>query len=336
MVQLIKSENTNSSGIVTKSGHSISAEACQDIFLQFMAPKTSLQKNFTQNLEINFEEIEHLNSMIVQHLRGENLVALSSSVVVVHKDKLQMIFNSFDEFRGYVVGKSSPTHVVVLIYKFAIKYPESEKLQNYEVKIELTSKLTAYDLMNEDKLPSALKSLLIRVMPIVELKINYEDYLKAKAIVDVVDEWIAACPNNDNYLSKTIRLLQNYSHALPSIFASISILFIISYLTSNIVDLLPLNANLQQQFVVAIQLLGLTYIIVKISKGVGGFIENFLNFYPFLSFIKINKGDQNLITQRSRKLVYVALQIFGVIVLGAIGSYVMAVICGLFPSLLPN
>ncbi|MDO8937370.1 hypothetical protein Q7G06_16015, partial [Acinetobacter baumannii] len=107
---IIKSSPSGSpTGIVTRDGHVISAEACQDMFQYFTRPKTSLSKDYSDNVKLNFEDIENLNSMIAQTLRGENIVALNASVVVIHKDKSKSIFESFDAFRGYVTGGSSPT-----------------------------------------------------------------------------------------------------------------------------------------------------------------------------------------------------------------------------------
>ncbi|WP_217483489.1 hypothetical protein, partial [Acinetobacter baumannii] len=80
----------------------------------------------------------------------------------------------------------------------------------------------------------------------------------------------------------------------------------------------------------------LSYLIVMIARGVGKLVENFLDFYPFLSYIEINKGDTKLISKRKGKITTVVLKIIGTIILGAIGSYLMAVICGFYPNLLPS
>ncbi|MGE8623112.1 hypothetical protein [Acinetobacter schindleri] len=336
-MELIRTEGESSAtGIVTKRGHRVTAEAVQDIFLQFTAPKTSLGKSYNKNLEINYEEIQHLNSMILQLLKREHLLGINCSVVVIHMDKTRIVFDSFKQFNEYATGTSSPTHKVVLIYKYAIEYSETKEIQNYEVTIELLNKLSAYEELNSDQLPSAMKALLIRVMPVVEIHIKYEDYLKAKVILDGIDDWVNGCPHNSNGVNKFIRFLQNNSSTLPSIFATFSVLFIVNYLSNNISNLIEINANIRDIFVLSAQCLGISFIIIKIAKGVGDLVENFLDFYPFLSFININKGDSNLINNRKKNISAVIIKIIVTILLGALGSYVMAVICGLFPDLLPK
>lgn len=334
---LIKSDSNGlSSGIVTKSGHSISAEACQDIFQYFTQPKTSLNKDYSNNLKLTFDEIENLNYMILQSLRGENIVGINSSVIVVHKDKSKVIFEGFENFKGYVVGGSSPTRLVVLIYRYVMNSSSNNQLQNYEIKIELNSKLATYERMNEDKLPSAMKSLLVRVMPTVELTIKYEDYLKAKVIVDLVDNWVNGCPTSDSNKTDIVKFFQNHSHTFPAIFSCISVLLIMFYIQNSISSLIPENSAIQEYAIFLIQTLGLSYLIIIIARGVGRLVENFLDFYPFLSYVKINKGDEKLLASRKGRIQAVFLKITATIILGALGSYLMAVICGFFPDIVPK
>ena len=335
-MELIRSDaDAHSKGIVTKRGHQVSPEAVQDIFLQFTAPKTSLSKAYSKLLEIKFEEIEHLNSMLEQVLAREHLIGVSVSVIVVHKDKSKQVFDSFNNFKNYASGTSSPTRVVILTYKYAICTAE-KKIQNYVLKIELRNKLTAYKELDEEQLPSPMKSLFIRVMPVVELKVEYEDYLKAKILVDTIDEWIDGCPHNDDKLTLFLKKIQNISSVLPGLFSCISVLLIVKYLTVNIEELLNNSSNMQDIFILSAQVLALTFIIIKISRAVGSLVENFLDFYPFLSFVQINKGDSNVIRERNKSILKVIVNIFITIILGAIGSYLMAVICGFFQSLLPK
>jgi len=334
---IIKSSPSGSpTGIVTRDGHVISAEACQDMFQYFTRPKTSLSKDYSENVKLNFEEIEHLNSMIGQTLHGENIVALNSSVIVIHKDKSKSVFESFDAFRGYVTGGSSPTRLVILIYKYLLSSPSTDQVQSYEIKIELNSKLAYYELMNEDKLPSEMKSLLIRVMSTVELEIKYEDYLKAKVIVDLVDNWVSGCPNSDDWSTDFIKSLQNNSRVFSALFSCIAVLCLMFYLKNDISEFIPKDSPAENYAIFLLQVLGLSYLIIMIARGVGKLVENFLDFYPFLSYIEINKGDTKLISKRKGTITAVILKIVGTIIVGAMGSYVMAVICGFYPSLLPS
>lgn len=336
-MNIMRSDEGNiPSGVVTISGHPVSVEACQDIFQQITKPKTSLSKNYSDNLMLKFEDIENLNHMVIQSLKGENIVAFNSSVTVVHRDKSQPTFDGFEDFRNYATGGSSPTRIVVLVYRYALKYGTEEKLQSYELKIELNSKLTSYEVINDDKLPSAMKAVLVRVMPTVELKIKYDDYLKAKVFVDLVDNWVKGCSNSDNYKTNFIKTLQSYSDSFSAIFSCFFVFGFMFYLQRNIESFVTTNSNVQELALFFIQVLGISYLIIMIARGVGRLVENFLDFFPFLSYININKGDINLIEKRKDKLVSVGAKIIAAIVIGALGSYLMAVICGLFPDLIPN
>lgn len=82
--------------------------------------------------------------------------------------------------------------------------------------------------------------------------------------------------------------------------------------------------------------MGLSYLIIIIARGVGRLVENFLDFYPFLSYVKINKGDEKLLASRKGRIQAVFLKITATIILGALGSYLMAVICGFFPDIVPK
>lgn len=336
MTNIMRSDNSGSSGgVVTFSGHAVSVEACQDIFQQITKPKTSLSKSYSNNLMLEYDDIENLNYMIGQALRGENLVAFNSSIIVVHRDKSQAVFGSFEEFNGYATGGSSPTRVVVLIYEYAIKYGNEEKFQNYQIKIEISSKLTSYEVTNDDQLPSPMKALFVRVMPTVEVRVKYDDYIKAKNIVDLLDTWVSGRTNSDNYKSNIIKRLQTYSDTFSAIFSCLFIFGFMFYLQKNINDFVTKGSNVQELAIFFIQILGISFLIIMIARGVGKLIENFLDFYPFLSYVNINKGDLNLIEKRKEKLFGVFLKIMGAVVIGALGSYLMAVICGLFPSLNP-
>ena len=190
--------------------------------------------------------------------------------------------------------------------------------------------------MNEDKLPSEMKSLLIRVMSTVELEVKYEDYLKAKVIVDLVDNWVSGCPNSDDWSTDFIKSLQNNSRVFSALFSCIAVLCLMFYLKNDISEFIPKDSPVEHYAIFLLQVLGLSYLIIMIARGVGKLVENFLDFYPFLSYIEINKGDTKLISKRKGTITAVILKIIGTIILGAIGSYVMAVICGFYPSLLPS
>lgn len=72
--------------------------------------------------------------MILQLLQREHLLGVNCSVVVIHMDKTRIVFDSFKQFNEYATGTSSPTHKVVLVYKYAIEYSGNKEIAKYWIK----------------------------------------------------------------------------------------------------------------------------------------------------------------------------------------------------------
>ncbi len=186
----------------------------QDIYHQLTGRTEQIRKRYSENLLIEFTEIEQLNYKICQLFAVHNLVASNISVAVFYiKDRKEQ-FNSFEGFKTYNANSASPTVSLVLRYNFSIIPANAKRPQEYVVNIRLTSKVALFKQIKDEAPPFINGSLLnFLTGPVVEVTVDYADYVIARGFLEAVDEWVAGCKATSS--STFLRQIQKYSHFIP-------------------------------------------------------------------------------------------------------------------------
>lgn len=276
------------------SSKNVSIKDYQDIYHQITGRTEQIRKRYPDLLLIDFNEIKQLNIKIMQLCDVHNVIASNSSISVFHRKERKEQFTSFDRFETYNSNTASPTVSVVLKYNFSIIPAGLQKAQEYVITITLNSRITMLQEL-EDEMPAFIRNNMTPFIaePVAEVKVDYVDYVIARGFIESFDEWVNGCKKTQ--ISKTITLMKENSHHTRRILRIISVI-LVSYSALHFFS----KFNLDQEslnFTVRtlILFLGLGVIVYDLFTFIGIRIEKLIDRYPQLSYLNLNRGDQNCI-----------------------------------------
>lgn len=301
----------------------VSLKTYQDIYHQVTGRTEQIRKRYTENLLVEFGEIEQLNYKIRQLCDVHKVVAGNDSVTVFHAKERKEQFTSFERFRAYNANTASPTVSLVLRYNFSIVPAGNSRAQEYVINIRLTSKIAALQQL-QNEAPPFMRGRLFSFMvgPAVEATVDYADYVIARGFMEAVDEWIKGCRASPT--SKTLHFLQTYSHHIPEI-AQVLVAGAISYFAYQAVPFVAANDGTPATWAkFSIIFLGGGYITISLVKKFAELIERAIDSFPELSYVKLNRGDELLVESEIKSKPWawfrLALSVFGTIMLSIVAS----------------
>lgn len=179
---------------VGESGALVSAKVYQDIYHQVTGRTEQIRKRYSQNLLIEFSEIEQLHHKINQLCDVYNIIARNETVSVFHHKERKEQFTSFERFRTYNANASSPSVNVVLKYNFSIVPAGLDRPQEYVVTVRLTSRVAMLEQM-ESEAPPFMRGRVFGFFTgnTAEVTVEYADYIIARGFLEAFDEWISGC-----------------------------------------------------------------------------------------------------------------------------------------------
>ncbi len=299
----------------------VSLKTYQDVYHQVTGRTEQIRKRYSENLLIEIGEIEQLNYKIRQLYDVHKLVAKSETITIFHIKERKEQFTSFERFHAYNTNTANPTVSLVLRYNFSIIPADKKRPQEYVVNVRLTSKVVAMQQLNEDA-PPFMHGQFFGFMagPTVEVTVDYADYVIARGFLEAVDEWVKGCRATPT--SKTLRLLQRYSHHIPGI-AQILAAAALTHYAYQAVPSIAADANTTAVWArFAIVFAGGFYITIQLVEKFSKLIETSIDTFPEISYVKINRGDEKIIfaAQKEKPFVWTRL------VLGIVGTMVIAIL----------
>ena len=280
--------------MVGDSNSPIPLRVYQDAYRQITGRTEQIRKRYSNNLLIEFPELEQLNYKILQLCDVHNVVAKNEVVSVFHEKDRKEQFTTFEKFRNYNSNAASPTVNLVLKYNFSIIPAGLERPQEYVVTIRLTSRVAALQQL-EDEAPSFMRGRFMSYLDneTAEVTIDYVDYVVARGFLEAFDEWIRGCKTipNKNWLE----FLRRWSNLAPHIMRLGAIVLIAYYMLGLIPTFFsePLGSEKGARFLIIFS--AAIYIIISFAHAAGQIVEYVMDGYPILSYLKLNRGDSNLI-----------------------------------------
>lgn len=301
MSELIEhSDSGNEPGDVVSIGHEqspISLKVYQDIYHQITGRTEQIRQRYTDNILINFSEIEQLHFKIMQLCDIYTVVARNEVISVFHEKERKEQFTSFKRFKAYNSNATKPTVNVVLRYNFSILLSDRKQPQEYIVTVRLTSRVAMIHSM-EEEIPSFMRGRLLGLSTLhtAEVSVEYADYVVARSFLEAFDEWIDGC--NPKPKSKLLDVAQEYSHLIPKLLqlmmATVLIYFCIKAYPNFFNGASPQDWG---RFFIIFG--GAFYFVTSVSFSVGKVIEKSLDSIQQISYLKLNKGDAKLISKFS-------------------------------------
>ncbi|WP_406625926.1 hypothetical protein [Acidovorax sp. SDU_ACID1] len=323
MSELIEHEDAGN-GRTVRVGHTqaqVSLKVYQDIYHQVTGRTEQIRKRYTDNILVDFSDLEQLHHKIAQLCDVHHVVAQNETISVFHDKERKELFTSFERFRAYNGNATSPSVNVVFRYNFSIIPAGLERPQEYVISVRLTSRVAAVKQI-EDEAPPFMRGRFFGYMAgsVAEVTVDYADYVVARGFLEAFDEWISGCKATPK--SKALQALRHHSHRIPEIAQLAVVAVIVIFALQAIPAVFGDNsspATVARFFVI---FSGGSYIIATLVKASAEFVEEAIDTYPELSYLKLNKGDEKLIEEASSTKQRAWFRL----IFGCIGSIVLGII----------
>lgn len=268
----------------------VSVKVYQDIYHQVTGRTEQIRERYSDNILVEFSEIEQLHIKIKQLCDIHKIVACNEVISVFHEKERKEQFTSFDRFCNYNSNAASPTVSMVLKYNFSIIPAGLDAPQEYVVSIRLTSRVAMLQQIEKD-VPRFVGSRFLGIVALntAEVTIEYADYVIARGFLEAFDEWIRGCKKTTPIW--ILNVSRKWSEYIPGT-AKIISGFLITWCAFQTIPIYFNPATTQPDtwarfFVV---FAGAALILVPLMGSVGTLIEEAIDGFPVLSYLKLNRG----------------------------------------------
>lgn len=292
----------NSDGNVEKllsvggEGGVVSFKLYQDIYHQITGKTEQINQKFSKNLLIEFSDIEQLHLKIMQVREVLTVLACNETITIFHDNERKESFTSFERFRKYNSSSTSPTTSIALQYNFSIMPGGLTQAREYTIAIRLVSRVALAAQMEKD-VPAFMRGRLLNLVSdnTAEITIDYSDYVVARGFLEAFGEWVGGC--NHTQKPKFISVLQSRSHLFHNTIP-IVLMFLLSYFAlGSIPDFFGGGVEPVKYARYMVIYGSSAYFTIVLGTMFGRFMEKAIDSYPVLSYVKLNKGDEKLITK---------------------------------------
>lgn len=274
----------------------VSVKVYQDIYHQITGRTEQIRKRYSDNILLEFPELEQLHHKINQLCDVHHVIARNESISVFHDKERKEQFTSFERFRLYNANTASPTVNIVLKYDFSIVPAGIKKPQEYGVTIRLSSRVAMLQ-QAEEEAPPFMRGRVISFLSenTAEVTVEYADYVIARGFLEAFDEWIRGC--NSVPKVKWLRTIQRWSHLVPSLFKTLMVLAVTWFALGDIPEFFKENNGPESWVKFLVTYSGAAFILISLANSVGNLLEEAIDTYPTLSYLKLNKGDEKVIQE---------------------------------------
>lgn len=307
----------------------VSIKVYQDIYHQVTGRTEQIRQRYSDNLLLEFAELEQLHHKVMQLCDVHHVVAHNEVISVFHDKERKEQFTSFERFRAYNANASSPSVNVVLKYNFSIIPAGLQRPQEYVVTIRLSSRAAIVQQMERDS-PPFMRGRFFSYLTdnTAEVTVEYSDYVIARGFLEAFDEWIKGCRTTPK--KAWLTALRRWSHLIPHFMRIGIMLLLAGFALKAIPEFFgaSFSADMGARFFVVYS--AATYIFISLTGAGGELIEDAIDSYPVLSYLKLNRGDMNLIEEFQRRKTKVILQFIG----GAVLSITLGIISSKLETLI--
>lgn len=314
---------------VGDTNSSVSVKVYQDIYHQITGRTEQIRKRYSDNLLIEFPELEQLHFKVMQLCDVHHVVARNETVSVFHHKERKEQFTSFERFRAYNANAASPCINVVLRYNFSIIPAGLQKPQEYVVSIRLTSRVALLQQVEEEAPPFMRNRMLSFLSEnTAEVTVDYADYVIARGFIEAFDEWVRGCKSLPK--AKWLQTLRRWSHLVPHILRLVLVMAIAWFALQKVPEYFTHTSAPDAWARFLILYSSASFVLLTLIGAAGELVEEAIDTYPTLSYMKLNKGDEKLIETFQSRKTFATLKFIG----GAFFSVVLGVLSSKLEKLL--
>jgi len=304
----------------------LSIKDYQNIYHQITSRTENIEKLYSENYTLSFGDVEHLHHKIKQVIDIHHVVAMTESITVFFLKDRKEQYSSFERFSLYNPNLVSPVVNILLEYNISLVVPCTCKPQTYKITVNIGSRVGLLKKLEEDDpdMPWFIRSRIFG--PTIKAHIDYVDYVVARTFLDGIDEWVSGCKKN--IISNYIKIFKKCSDIVPEIFENSMalVIIIVAFMNSN--RIVSQNVISQDTVRYCLMFVASFFIFCPLAMRFGITIERLIDSYQPLSYLSLNKGDENLIKEfekaQKKTLWYVIINVVATVLLGIISSRIAA------------
>jgi hypothetical protein len=305
----------------------ISMKLVQSIYNEITGKTEKLSRSFRDDHEINFEDINQLNTKITQLYEQYHVISKNCAVTIYHIDDCSEQFSSFERFKMYDSSSMSPCENIRLAYDFLVKLPGTQKVQSYKIEIDIHSRAAMRKrAFREHGLPRRI----IRVFAsrTANVDIEYIDYTVARTFLFAIEQWYASV--NKNKSSWVMKKLQDFSSHLPFAFKVVTSIVVLASFYRNKDILLTQAPSLSSLFSACLAAFGAVYVSGLVVAVLGRFCEEAFDSHQAVSSLDLNRGDKASINEfkenNSKSILLIILSTGAAIAVNVFSSYLSSIL----------
>ena len=318
-------DDGNNQLTVGDAGGLVDIKTYQAIYNQITGKTEKAVDFYNENLIVNFDDIKNLYEKIHQIAGVHNVIASNFSASFFHLRGKKRDFSSYEKMISYDFSNPSPVTSIVMRFYYSIKLPDVNRPQEYVVVARIISRVAKAKQMDDDA-PPFIRGRVISMIKdkTAEISVEYVDYLVARSFLEAFKEWIDACDKTPD--SRWLSFFQRYSFLFPRFGAFLGLIMAAYYCVSFYAAYsFPVGETFDLY-----QAMTITFVASIVGFLV--FLEIFrsaelsVDSYPIVSYLKINRGDENLIKNVNSRNKVTLIKLIGVVVLPIILSVVAGLI----------
>lgn len=281
---------------VGESNVPVSVKVYQDIYHQITGRTEQIRKRYSDNILLEMAELDQLHHKVMQLCDVHHVVARNETISVFHEKERKEQFTSFERFRAYNANTASPCVNVVLKYNFSIVPAGIQRPQEYVVTIRLTSRVAMLR-QAEEEAPPFIRGRIISLLSdnTAEVTVDYADYVIARGFLEAFDEWMAGCKCVPG--KHWLHVLRRWSHMIPRALQLLVVSVIVWFALQAIPSYFGSASTAEAWARFVVIYMGASYALLALTRASGRMIEEAIDTYPTLSYLKLNKGDERMISE---------------------------------------
>lgn len=275
---------------------SISMQLYQDLYNQITGKTEEIKQFSKKSIKAKLEDIRQFDIKIQQILEQYKIVSFNSSFSVIYDKNQKETHSSIEKFMCLNNSISNCTESVFVRYNFAIILPQTSRAQSYTISVKLNNRITSQKKLIEE-LPNGIPPAVVNMFTskTCEINISYVDYVVARTIISVFDEWVSSLDESKE--NSFLNFARKNSHFIPPLFKYTTLLmsvFLVAHLMPTLINASP---NGPQFFQFGVYLFVFIFILYKSASAIGRFVEESIDSSSEVSYLEITNGDKKLINE---------------------------------------
>jgi hypothetical protein len=270
----------------------------QAIYGAVTAKTEKLSHSHNANVLITRSDLDQLDAKCDQACSQWRVLNNSTSVTVHHTDDNKEQFSSYRRFGIYDTSRTSPVESIVYERDMLLALPGVKKPQPYKLTVRILSRVALYKRMERD-MASPPSFFRFFQGGAVVIEIEYVDYVVARTLLSTLDSWVAEVEKIEAWSWAT--RLHDHTHWIPR--AATVALVAVALMTTVAITPNALSENSGHSDLATWILIAGTglWLVGVVARTIGRWVEHSIDSIIAISAVKLNKGDERLLTEYHKR-----------------------------------